>query len=610
MNGYDKNNALTLSGLVNGNYDDVISNTAEITTLTVNGVNISGTTNSLQSQINAINTILTGCLYSNSLLTMAYSLKVTGSLTFVVNGANLLLSDFYTGTNSSIATANTNINTANNNINTANSNITTLTNKTTDISYTPSTTTIANTTVLKDLTFTGKINSYTLAEFTNSVNYTSDLTANAQTQINNINNTYPGAISSAVATGCAGAVTASATAAGIAITAAINAQKIIQTAIDVAQDDAIALLQGKTTQISYSAATTTTTIDGAQLTTNTISATDINYTGGIVQTGNNANTFRAQSYFQSSVEIQNNSGLLVDYGSTLQTNGDSKFGVDPNHTNTTMQIGTNSASILNNYSSSNFYGPVVIRNNSTSSSGSISPYLNVSSIVTNTNARKMQGICVGVEQLLANEANCNIGYNFISNANTGNYGYLGLNVGSFNVYESIRWSPAKVTISNGSFETSGAAQILGDLTSNVIKNSGTVGMSITSTGLYNMVLTSGQNLNLFANSGAAKLNSNDIQIGSNQAGNVNNTISIGTTNSGSVCNIPNGVKTNNITPFNTANSMSINGLTINIGCNESILPPAINVINIGAVASASIINLSGIVYSTFPINTTSIFSQF
>ena len=117
---------------------------------------------------------------------------------------------------------------------------------------------------------------------------------------------------------------------------------------------------------------------------------------------------------------------------------------------------------------------------------------------------------------------------------------LNANTAANNTLECIRFSPSKVTINNGSFETAGAAQILGDLTSNVIKNSNTANMTITSTGAYNMVLTSGQNLNLFANSGAVKLNSNDIQIGSNQGVLAINSITIGTVASASIINL-NGI---------------------------------------------------------------------
>jgi hypothetical protein len=53
----------------------------------------------------------------------------------------------------------------------------------------------------------------------------------------------------------------------------------------------------------------------------------------------------------------------------------------------------------------------------------------------------------------------------------------------------------------------------------------------------------------------------------------------------------------------------MNSDTINIGTSQSVVPPAFNSINIGNVASLSIINLNGLVYSPYALNITGAISQ-
>ena len=356
----------------------------------------------------------------------------------------------------------------------------------------------------------------------------------------------------------------------------------------------------------------------------------ITFNGSLNQNNVNAqNDLFGNTYFHNHLRSANGAAIFaqdVDLTGNLTVGGTATItgattangtltasGATTNLNSTTTQIGTSSAATLNTYATSNFYGPTTIRNNSTTSSGTISPYLNVLSIATNTNARKLQGITIGVEQILNNQSNCNIGYSYTSDGSTSNYGYLGLNTNTLNTIESLRWSPTKVSINTGSFETAGNTNIIGSLTCNTINNSGannSAPLTITTTGTNNnIVITSVANTNLFGV--AVKLNSNDVQIGSNQSAGAGNTILIGSTTSASICNIPNGIKTNTLTPFNTGNAVNINGLTLNIGTNEATL--AINSINIGSVLSASVINLNGAVNTPFGINMTgvaSIFSQF
>ena len=54
------------------------------------------------------------------------------------------------------------------------------------------------------------------------------------------------------------------------------------------------------------------------------------------------------------------------------------------------------------------------KNTSTTSSGTIPPYLSVLSTIDNANARKLQGILIGRESN-SQESNCNIGYIIDSN---------------------------------------------------------------------------------------------------------------------------------------------------------------------------------------------------
>ena len=280
--------------------------------------------------------------------------------------------------------------------------------------------------------------------------------------------------------------------------------------------------------------------------------------------------------------------------------------------NTTTAI---TATTLNVNASSNFYGATKIQDNATTSTGTISPYLNVLSTSNNTSARKLQGVCVGVQQVLNNQCNANFGYNYVSDGNVGNFGYLGLNVGSLNIIDSLRWYSTKVVIQTGNFEVLNNASVNGSITCNAINNSGAANsapLAFTATGVgNNMVLTSGANLNLFANSGAIKLNSNDVQIGSNQAAAAANTIVLGSISSLTTTSVPYLFKTNSITGYNATTALSLNNGVINIGYNEGIA--AANTVNIGAITSNTSVNINGqltLNYGLGNINVNSVLSQF
>jgi len=653
-----------LSGIIsfNDGQGGVLQNgTLTCNSLYLNGSNINnlfdasysyieGQITDLTTAVNNNNQKLTICSFNPSTFIFLVSgdMKVSGAFSVYIGGSYINIGSFITDTNTSLSSINSSISTINTkltdvsrdvglgafvlggtsdmrlnnklylqingsaaNINTYIenniTNITSLLSKTTNISFGGSTTTIGGNLVINN------IDGFSKANFDNAINFTYDLSSNAQVQINGAYAAAAAASAAGVAAGAAAYTTSTAFA-----TAAVAAQVTIQAATDLTQTNNITALQDKlaTYTLDTTLGANTVTIS-SRLNANSFG--NISYYGGITQTHNDDNTFIGNTYFRNfmrfnngfGIDIQDNGGMICSGTMTIGGNLTAS-GATTNINSTTIQLGTSSAATLNIYANPNIYNVnTQIRNNSTTATGTLAPYLKLQNIATNSNTFKLQGLVIGKEQIFGTEqSNCNLGYNWVSDGSTSNYGYVGLNANTAanNTIESIRWSPSKVSISNGSFETAGAAQILGDLTSNVIKNSGTVGMSITSTGAYNMVLTSGQNLNLFANSGAVKLNSNDIQIGSNQGASVNNTVLIGTTASNTTTNIPNGLNTNNISSYAVNTDLSINSKVINIGTNQP--TASANVINVGNIFSGTLINLNGLVSTTFPIQTSNIFSQF
>lgn len=655
MNGYDKS-SVTLSGLANGNYDDVVSSTAEIQTLTVGGASfIPGnyvTLPYLNSQLAnyALASILTGCSYNSSLgafqiggttdcriLNKLY-LQINGSSTdinayigindtnisnlqqvligcthdnslgaFVLGGTlDLRLSGgtLYLKINGSPADIGNYIT---NNI----LNINSLTSKTTNQSYNSNSTNFSGTLEGDVFTFNTSINGTSKAKFNNIMNTCFDISGNCQAQI-----------TAAQATGTAAGVAVAAT--DIAV-AAIAADLVLTNAALVLTDGNVATnstdittLESKTQTYSYNVTDNVVNIS---------SRVNCNSFGGIIFNGSlNQNNVNAQNdlygntYYHNHLRSADGAAIFaqgVDATGDLSIAGTSSLngnvtcgGATTNLNSTTTQIGVSSTSALNVNSSSNFYGATKIQDNATTSTGLISPYLNVLSSSSNTNARKLQGVCVGVQQVLNNQCNANFGYNYVSDGNVGNFGYLGLNVGTLNIIDSLRWYSTKVVIQTGNFEVVNNTTITGSLICNTINNSGAANsapLAITATGTNNnVVITSAANTNLFGT--AVKLNSNDVQIGSNQGAAVNNTVLIGSITSNTTTNIPNGIKTNYINPYNTATAVAINGAQINIGTAQPAV--SLNTVNIGSISAASIINLNGIVNSPFGMNITGIFTQF
>jgi hypothetical protein len=124
---------------------------------------------------------------------------------------------------------------------------------------------------------------------------------------------------------------------------------------------------------------------------------------------------------------------------------------------------------------------------------------------------KIRGIQIGKEQVLNNQSNCNVGYNYVGDGNSQNYGYLGLNVNTLNTIESLRWFDGGCSLPVGDLTISSGKLTLtsGSVNTNTINNQSS-NLSINSTGTNTL-----------------SLNSNTINIGTNQGLLAGNTINTG-----------------------------------------------------------------------------------
>jgi len=208
-------------------------------------------------------------------------------INFLSNVSSDIANDITTNSNN-ITTNTNNITTNTNNITTNTNNITTNTNsinsiktKLTDVSYASSNTVIANTLNLTNMVFTGTLNNFTKIDFNNVITQCTSLNSNCQNQINNAVNKANSAQNKAdsadekavnasnkadsaltlagIANGAAGGAAAVAAGAATIAAGAVSVNTTQQTEIDDLQVD-VAALQVKTTQISYNAATSRTTV--------------------------------------------------------------------------------------------------------------------------------------------------------------------------------------------------------------------------------------------------------------------------------------------------------------------------------------------------------------
>jgi hypothetical protein len=280
-------------------------------------------------------------------------------------------------------------------------------------------------------------------------------------------------------------------------------------------------LETKTTNQSFNLALNTTYITGTlSLTTVRMNSLD----SGILQTANQSVVFIGETEIRNDFRVKNGFGASID-GGIVQNNNSANTFAGSLTVNNNLQCNDFTSGGTNtniNSTNCNITGNAIIKNTSTSSSGTIPPYLSVVSTTTNANARKLQGILIGREQGTNNQSNCNIGYNLINNANAGNYGYLGLNVYTTNVIESFRWFEGGCSVPVGNLTVSSGNLTItsGELKTNTINSSST-----------NLEIKSVNDINI---------NSNTINIGTNQPALIFNTINVGSITSGSRINL-NGV---------------------------------------------------------------------
>jgi len=423
----------TLSGIISFNDGmgftaedgNVVCNTLYCSTLDIGGTPFDPSVNNfnvieaqiatINSEISTINTEITGIQ-----LQLSYFSYNTGTATFTITENLKVLGTFNLQINSTLYDVGQFLTNTNSTLSSQQSQITNLLSKTTDITFDlgSSTTTIIGTTNLINANISGSLNSFSNSNWTNAISNTETLTSDCQQQINTIN-TNVTAIGVTAGTALAGTV---ADAAAIVI---IQGQVTTIEANVAALDGEVTTLQGdvtdlqnKTSQITYSSGTGITSINGTQLNTNTLSSSNINYSGSLVQSNNNHNTFTGISYFQAGVEIQT-SGLLIDANSNFTNNGPTIFNGNLTCSSastllnsTATQIGTGSASALTINSTTTIpasnltlqYGSLIGNTISNYNSGSLSINAVANSLQLNSNT-----INIGVNQgVLANNS-INIG---------------------------------------------------------------------------------------------------------------------------------------------------------------------------------------------------------
>lgn len=263
-------------------------------------------------------------------------------------------------------------------------------------------------------------------------------------------------------------------------------------------------LETKTTNMTYNLALNTTYISATlSLTTVRLNSLD----SGILQTANQSVIFIGETEIRNDFSVTNNFGMSVDGGIIQNNNSQNTFrgGLKVNNTLecndfTSGGINSNINSTNTNINSTNcnITGKTIIKNMSEISAGTIPPYLSILSTKLNTNNRKIQGLVIGKEQLIANEeCNCNVGFNYAFGGFE-NYGYLGLNVNTNDTRECFRWYETGCSVNTGDLTVSEGGIIIssGDIKVNTINNRST-------------------NLNING-SYALNINSNTINIGTNQ----------------------------------------------------------------------------------------------
>ena len=136
---------------------------------------------------------------------------------------------------------------------------------------------------------------------------------------------------------------------------------------------------------------------------------------GLLQTENQSVLFIGETEIRNDFSVTNGFGASIDGGIIQNNNSQNTFrgGLKINNTlecNDFISGGTNSninsTNCNINSTNCNIIGNTIIKNMSEISSGTIPPYLSILITKLNTNNRKLQGLVIGKEQLVANEE-CN-----------------------------------------------------------------------------------------------------------------------------------------------------------------------------------------------------------
>lgn len=384
----------TIEGEINAINSEITTINGEITTInneitTINGeiTTINGEITTINTDINNIENTLTLCSYSsaNNSFDIAGNSSITGTLTLYNGTTPYSVNTFVSNTNSSISGINTTLTNCshnstfntfrvggntdlevlnslylyssptvryslNNFVNDVNSDLSDLINRTTAITYSGTTTSIANDLVIQ------KIDGFTKAEFDNAINQTFDLSSNAQAHFTTLDVGL--AATGTVATGAAAGVVT-------------NAAAIAATDLVVAGNStAITALETKTSTMTYTpnvvnfASKLTATSFGGITSDGGVTCEGLTVHGGINQTHNDDNYIIGNTYVRNfmrfqygfGLEIQSGGGITIDGScnttdlvvSRLSTlNGNlTCSGAQTNLNSTNTQIGTGSAQTL------------------------------------------------------------------------------------------------------------------------------------------------------------------------------------------------------------------------------------------------------------------------
>ena len=312
-----------------------------ISTLSANAqTSITSNTNSITSNSNDIQVLKDTTRNLTATSTQSTFSQTLNSSTFTFNTINgFTSSDFSTAiTNSSSLSSS------------AQSQLTALQNKTQYLTYSTNSSSFSNTLNSSTFVFTNSINGYSTTSFATCIDYCRTLNSDAQNQIS--------AVVATSATALAGSTANSATLA-VLTTTTIPAQSALitanTTAIGNAQND-ITTLQQKTQNLSYSNATTVTSISGiCNLSTLRFTSLD----SGFTQITNSPIVIIGTCEHRNGLSITNGFGLSVDGGIVQNNNSGNTFngnvscirdfttsGTNSNLNSSNIQIGTSTASAL------------------------------------------------------------------------------------------------------------------------------------------------------------------------------------------------------------------------------------------------------------------------